>query len=442
MLVALAAILTLATIVLLVFRPYYGVLALFVAKPIIDMTWDFRPGGISMTILISAVVPLILLPRLLSSKFWQKNEYKPWLYLGLLYVSVEVIASILLFVHQDAYSSFDSLVRTLNGLTAMLMLPYFIRERKDLELFLIAIMVAGVAPMLVSLYGEITGTVWRERLTVGLNRNIGLYHNAVSIRHFGLQSILALIIYIDLFAPRALWKRLLLFAFGIGTAIMLYKGYVRGGMATIAVWAVILIFINGKIKIALGAVAVSLFGIFALQINLGAEIEQLFLKEISFYDGTLADDRYVLNGRAFVWGRHIEEWSHQDFLGQLIGGQYTGSGTHLEPLRALLGGGILGLITYSVTILMILFLVGIRFLKGRRRAPLSLYAVLVVIMYLVESMGATPGLFAQYMWFTFGLLGVLLLHEKNIARAAAPMPRRSAQRFNPGFRNPGLATNA
>ena len=167
------------------------------------------------------------------------------------------------------------------------MIPAFATSEKRFKQILIALIIAGIAPILVSIYGDVTGTVWRERTTVGLSRNIGLYHNGVSIRHFGLQSIIAALMYLEIFKPRKLMVRAFLFSYLLACLAMTYQGYTRGAIATLAVWAVIWVVFHRKIHwgimIGVGLVFVDYFA----QGGLVKEFTQLFSKEIAFYDGTI-----------------------------------------------------------------------------------------------------------------------------------------------------------
>ena len=413
MIFLLATLLTGLAIFLLLVRPYAGFLLVLAAKPLIDMTWGQNISGVNLLKVIGVAMPLLLLPRLLASSYWQNPINRPWYLLGMMFFLSQII-SVFPYMSVDSASAFDLLFRTLNTLLAFLMIPAFATSEKRFKQILIALIIAGIAPILVSIYGDVTGTVWRERTTVGLSRNIGLYHNAVSIRHYGLQSLIAALMYLEIFKPRKLMVKAFLFSYLLACLAMTYQGYTRGAIATLAVWAIIWVIFHRKIHwgilIAVGLVLTD----FLTQGGLVKEFAQLFSKEISFYDGTISDNRRILNGRFFVWEIVIEEWKSQEFVNKIFGGAHSGGATHNEILRSLMANGIFGVFVYSLTILAIIFWTVKQFFSFRR-AKLAVYGLMILAMYCLESMGSTPGLYPQYQWFCFGLIGMFLLNGDRIA---------------------------
>lgn len=423
MLILLGIILLTVSTVLLIARPYYGFLMIIMSKPIIDMTWQFRPGGFSLIQMASVILPVLLLPRLLQSAYWKDPKHRVWMVLGIMIFIGQFVPSIVSLL-QDTMVGFDSIFRSLNVFLAFLMIPAFATNDKRLKQILLAFIIAGLAPLAVSIYSELTGTVWRVRTTIGLERNIGLYHNAVSIRHFGLQSILVSLMYLQLFTPKKLIIKLALFTYLLLSTYMLYRGYTRGGLATLALWAVIWVIVYRKFHWGLisaaGLVAVDFYTKGALS----AEVIQLFSKEVDFYEGGFTDNRKVLNGRIGLWQEDIRIWAEQSRTNQFFGGYYTGLGTHNEFLRSLLGNGLFGLALYTVSIVSIGLWSAAKLLSGEA-ARYAIFAVMIMAMYAVEAAGATPGAFPQYQWFVFGFIGTFLL---NARRLGDSQPERRPQR--------------
>ena len=72
-------------IILLLVRPYVGFLLVLAAKPLIDMTWGQNISGVNLLKVIGVAMPLLLLPRLLASSYWQYPTHRPWYLLGMMF---------------------------------------------------------------------------------------------------------------------------------------------------------------------------------------------------------------------------------------------------------------------------------------------------------------------------------------------------------------------
>jgi len=416
MLVLLGIALLAISVIILVVKPYYGFLLVIISKPILDMTWSFRPGGFSLVQVASVLVPVLLLPQLLQSAFWKDRGHRAWMIIGFIIFIGQFLSATTLIL-QDSIRGFDSIFRSLNVLLAFLMIPAFATNSRRLREVLLAFIIAGFAPLVIFLYGDVTGTVWRSRITVELERNIGLFHGAVSIRHFGLQSILVGLMYLQLFPPKKLILKGLLIAYMVFSTYMLYKGYTRGGMATLAVWAVIWIVVYRKLSWGI-VIAALLIGINVL--TDGAflkEVIQLFSKEVDFYEGGFRDNSKILNGRVGLWQEDISDWFAQGYVNRLFGGYYTGIGTHNEILRALMANGLLGLCLYVIGIVSITSW-STRWLLSGETSRYGIFAIMLLAMYSIEAFGATPGTFPQYQWFIFGFIGAFLLNSRRYETGA------------------------
>ncbi len=412
MIFGLAVILTALALLLLLVRPYTGFLLIIASKPLIDMTWEQNISGFNLLKVVGVMMPILLVPRLLACKYWRDPKNRAWLLLGFLFFASQIV-SVVPFMSVNTTLAFDLIFRTFNGLLAFLMIPAFATSDKRLKQILLALIIAGVAPALVSIYGQLTGTVWHERSTVGLSRNIGLYQNGVSIRHFGLQSIIVALMYFELFKPKKTAYRGLLLGFLLASVFMLYLGYSRGAVMTLVTWFVIWMLLYRKIHWGI-MIAVGIFIIdILIQGRITQEITQLFSKEISFYDGSISDSRRVLNGRYFVWEAFIDEWKAQEWLNKLVGGNYSGIGTHNEFLRSLMANGIVGAIIY-VGMLVTIMLWTIKNFVTSKGVKLTVYTLMFLSMYFIEAAGSTPSLYPQYLWVVFGMIGMLLLNGHQI----------------------------
>ena len=134
----------------------------------------------------------------------------------------------------------------------------------------------------------------------------------------------------------------------------------------------------------------------------------------------------MLNGRFFIWEVVIEEWESQDLVNKIFGGAHSGGATHNEILRSLMANGAFGVFVYTLTILAITFWTVKQFFSFRR-AKLAVYGLMILAMYYIEAAGSTPGLYPQYQWFCFGLVGMFLLNGDGIANFADRQRMRKSQ---------------
>lgn len=410
MIVALAIALILVSAFFMAFKPYQGFLLVLIAKPIVDMTWSFRPGGFSLIQVYAIIVPLLLMPRLIAHPFWKRKGNITWFMIGTLLFCAQILA-VMPHFSRNAIQGTEVFFITLNVYLAFLLIPFFATSDKRLKQILVTVMLAAVIPIIISLYGEITGTVWRERTTVGLQRNIGLYHDAASVKHFGLQALLAAIMYYELYKPKnPLFRIGILITIAL-TLFMLYQSYTRGALVTVMAWFIIWAIMHKKIYQGLIAGLAAIGLNYVLDGRLSNDVMQLFTKEISYYSGELYDSRYLLNGRFFVWEDAFARWNDQGLMAKLFGGDNLGAWTHTEVLRWLMAHGIFGLTIYIVTMIYIIFWIVRNTLSFRNNTIMS-YALMVLAMYLLEASGGVPGSYPQYMWFAFGIIGTCLINAE------------------------------
>jgi O-antigen ligase len=216
--------------------------------------------------------------------------------------------------------------------------------------------------------------------------------------------------YFDLYRPQSFSRRAFLVLYSAGCLVMLYKGYVRGGVVTLGAWLVIWSLVYRKLHWGIAAAVLIIGADLMLQGQLGQETRQLFDREVAYQQGELEDDRRVLNGRGFVWEQRLSRWSELEPTYQIFGGT-SGGGSHNELLRVLLSAGLLGLFIFIGVIGVISIWVIRRFFSTGRRSRVAIYGLMLLAMYYIEAIGSTPGLHIQYQWYVFGLIGACLLND-------------------------------
>lgn len=402
MILVLAIIGTIASVGALVIWPYWGFVITLAAKPVVDASWNYSWGSVNLLDVIGVAIPLLLLPRLASRAEGIPNRIR-WLALG--YFLCCCLGSITLFLEHDYHSVAELWLRSLNGYIGFFLFACFFRERRAFHVLLLALLVAGIFPAVMGMYQNMTGVAWQQRQTVGLVRNVGLYHDAWSFRFYGLQTLAAILLYRSYFRPlRRSWD-LLLLMYAACWLYVVFHVYSKAAILTLVVWWSTWSVLKADFRFLLWG-CVGLGSLFILPGNSVLEnAETVFSKEIAFGAGDIQDSRRVLAGRGFIWERCWERWKKQGPERKILG---TGKNPapHNEFLRILFCNGLLGL-TINVIVLLNLGWLLLKLISVDR-CSLNVVAVMVFQMWLVDCIGLHPGLYPSYQWFVWGTIGLAL----------------------------------
>ncbi len=421
MIFALAAISTLVSIVLLALTPVGGVLVTMMLKPIIDASWNHYFAGINLLRLVGVLVPLLLLPRILL-KNGAMIFRLPLAVVGGLYFCSNLFGVMGLISTWQIMGASELFFRVLNGTLGFFMLQTYFNERQGFRNLLIFLLLAGLFPVGVGIFQASTGTVWQERTTVGMVRNVGLYHDAFNIRAYGYQTLTAILLAWSYFSDdRTALKKLALGLYAVLCCFVIFKSYSKAAVAIFIIWTLLWSVLNRKFLWLLGAPVFLIIVNFSTGNQMYQEVETLFSKEIGAYTGAM-DDRYVLAGRTIVWEDYWAQWKQKSTFAQFLG---SGSNppTHNEYLRLLYCNGIVGVSLY----ILIMMTIGMKVLINamRRMTPLNVMAVMLFSMWMIDTIGLHPGMYPSYQWYVWGFIslalrGVAGLEENTSDLAVAP----------------------
>lgn len=375
-------------------------LILVATKSIIDAFWNIRIGPLSFSSIGGLLIPFLFYPVLLKRKyfpkFWKLNASLLALALsmGLVYaLPVNFMATI------------ENSILVLNIFMGFFIIPVFIDERIKFKKLLIAIIIAGIFPIAVSLFQFRTGIVFYERQTVGLTRFVGFYHDAFPVRFYGLMTIIAIVMYFQFFKPSGI-KKYILLGVAFSALFSVYLVFSKAGVVIVGIWVtLIMLFSKSKVKQSVAIV----FALGVMYLILGdlvyENIEQLFSKETGFQEGEIQDVRYTLAGRGYVWENYWNYWMNKQPLFFQIFGDGINRPAHNEFLRILLISGIVGVIIF----VFFLFRMGIRVFKINREN--RLFGFMLLSMFLVDCTGLMPGNYYFYNILVWGLFGVISLNK-------------------------------
>jgi hypothetical protein len=264
-----------------------------------------------------------------------------------------------------------------------------------------ALLIGGLFPIAVGLYQSATGVVWHERFSAGIARNVGLYHDAVSIKHFGLQTLLGIYLAFYCF-ERTTVKKYLLAIYGGFCLFVIFNAFSKSALAILCLWFLIWAVLNNRFVAGALTLACTAGVNFATNNYVIDSVRQLFWKEIAYNRGEL-DSKYLLAGRVSVWDELMEDWLSFPLVSQLIG-----SGApipaHNEFLRILMASGIVGAAAFAIATFLVMMMVTDMALRVRR--PLQLAAAFAFTMWLIDCIGIHPGVYSYFMWSVWGIIGL------------------------------------
>jgi hypothetical protein len=302
--------------------------------------------------------------------------------------------------------------RHFNGFIGFYMVQAFFTDEKKIRYLLLSLILAGIFPMSIGIYEFVTNHHWHKTFTEGLIRNIGLYHDAITMRYYALQTILSIILYCSMFL-KSYVLNLIAILYACASAIVMYKTYSKAGLIVLSVWLFAWAVLRRNIFLLILLVCL---GVTAVSVENGVltNVYRVFNKEIGALNGTGKSVR-VFEGRVYLWKSLLNEWQELSPLQKTFGSGKMATGSHNDYLMMLYHGGVFGLLIYLV----LLATVGVRILVNlfERAGPLNIGALMAFIMWMTDSMGLVPSAYSGYQWFVWGVIGLgLRVHQNEKTR--------------------------
>jgi len=414
-------------LMLLTFRPAWGVLAILIVRPFVDTTWETPVlAGLKLTEIFSGAVPLILLVHIcLPGAREQSLRRMPLRGFWLAWFAYVAVFSSFILYSQDVASGFNIFFRHVNGFVGFYMAQaYFAKDDKPKRFFW-ALAIAGLFPMAQGIIELTTGIHWKVTYGEGnLVRNIGLYHDAITIRYYALQTILALLVLSALYLKRKTILQLLGIGYGLVCAAVVQGAFSKSGTLTLGSWVLLWPLLLRRFK------ALAVLGVLALGIAVAYaptivhNFETVFGKEINAIQGDAGVER-TFSGRWYTWQEMMAQWQEFGFFAKTFGAGQVATGAHNDYLQVLYHGGVVGLALYVTLLLALLTRIGRDLWK--KADPFSVAALLVMIMWLIDTIGLVPSAYSGYQWFAWGVIGLCLRRREDAARQrAATVPEASS----------------
>ncbi|MBA5866257.1 MAG: hypothetical protein GDA67_06110 [Nitrospira sp. CR1.3] len=417
------------TVAVLAAYPMAGIVLLFISKPIIDATWG-QPvvADLPLTQVVSGLVPIVIFARMVIARPEEQFRHMPLRGVWATYAMFIGFCSSIALFHEGWSSGANVFFRHINGFVGFYMIQAYFHQQGRLKVLLLGLIVAGFFPIGTGLYQLATGTTWRFQEVEGIARNIGLYHNGVTIRLYALQSILAALLYGVLYAKSGIVKQAAVWAYMAMAAAVLAKAYSKAGILIITLWISSWTLLQRKFA----AFAVILGLVFILGVSLAAayfeSIVQIYHKELGFFSGREEAFR-TFNGRWYGWEEMYTRWMHFDVFAKAFGSGQLTLGAHNDYLQMLFHGGIVGVLLYLV----LLGTVGYRVVLNLRTCsdPLAIAALMLFLSWIVDTIGLNPSAYPQYQWFLWGMIGLSFRLRENEAYEARLDVRQTGEHIPP-----------
>lgn len=410
---------SLIALVMLAFNPRLGVLALFLVRPLVDATWA-QPLllGFKLTEIVSAATPLIILCRMgIDSGELRSFRDMPLKWLWIAWSLDVVLFSSAIMFSEGLTDGSSVLLRHLNGLAGFYMLQAYCRDKNELLRWAWIVVIAGLFPMATGAIEGVTGVHWKVTLGEdGVVRNIGLYHDAITIRYYALQTIMGLLLVAALTEKKSQLLKAALLAYGLVAVFVIKGAYSKSGFLTLGVWLLLWPLLQKQTK-ALAALTIGVaLGVVYYSKQIMESVGFVFGKEISALQGTVGLER-TFAGRWPMWNAALDEWRGFDGFAQMFGSGHVALGVHNDYLQILIHGGFIGLGIYCL--LLITSGVVITRMLIVKRDALAVAALLALIMWNVDAIGLVPSAYSGYQWFVWGLIGVCI-RLRSVAEAPQP----------------------
>lgn len=429
----LAAPLSLIALTLLAVNPRLGVLALFVVRPLVDTTWaETFVLGLKLTEIVSAATPIIIIIRMaIDSRELRAFRDMPLKWIWIAWAVDVVLFSSTIMLSQGIVDGANILMRHLNGLAGFYMLQAYCRDKDELLRWAWVLVIAGLFPMATGVFEGLSGQHWKVTYGEdGVIRNIGMYHDAITIRYYALQTLMGVLLVAALSPRTSLFLSVGLLIYGLAAIFVIKGAYSKSGFLTLGAWLLLWPLLLNQKKILLAMVCTAVIAVIYYSDAIMDSIGFVFWKELSALEGDVGIER-TFAGRWYIWNDVLNEWRGAGAFSQVFGSGKIALGVHNDYLQILIHGGLVGLATYLV----LLTCAGLAIARMliQRRDALAAAALSAFIMWNVDAIGLVPSAYSGYQWFVWGLIGVCLRLRANAqaparsfrSHAQAPPPRAS-----------------
>jgi O-antigen ligase len=422
MLNIISTILAMLACVALLLSPEIGILATYFSRPFVDTSWkDTVLVGFKLTELVSVYYPMVaMVIALLSFQAKSSLARMPLAKLWMAYLFFVTCFSLNIAINSSPADGASVFFRYMNGFAGFYLAQAYFHQEQKMKVFFLILALTGIFPLSQGIYEAITGNHWSVTSAEGETRNIGMYHDAITIRYYGLQTLLACAACLGGRYPRNNVMRTVLVVLAAASIFIVYNALSKAGLVILALWLVIWSYGRKSWAVPLISACATVVIIPLYFSKIVDTIYNQFHKEIGAVSGQISANN-TFAGRWYLWEKMWKEWSGFTSLQKIFGSGQAAFGAHNDYIQMLFTGGYFGLAFY----LTFLTVVGFKILKiylTSTHLP-RILALMAFTMWLVDAIGLVPSLYSGYQWFAWGVIGIAMRYDRNIKRSRSSPPK-------------------
>ncbi|MGB3478344.1 MAG: O-antigen ligase family protein [bacterium] len=406
--------------------PRWALVGIIIAKPVIDLTWNFFVApNINFLKIYSSVFVIIGILFIIIHHLKSIQHTINWLWLFFLllnFISIFIITNSTTWIDK-----IDYFLRISSGLVVYILFTQLFSFKKDRSAVLLIFIGAGVCSMLIWLIPALIGRPLFSNDP--LKRIIGPYHDFWNFMFYGTQVVFSCLALLAVVSKNALrstsntiirtisyLKRknilsvILWFLIIVGI-FMVYKCYTKAGWVTLGVCLFIWFLLRKRYIVA---VLIPVLIILFISITpFSNEFHRTFSNEIGYYINGAEIKEEVFRGRLSRWDQGMVAFKEAPVVNKLFGIEKSEVNPENDYLRVLWDNGIIGFMIFLALLGVTGYLLIRKYAKNKD--PVGLLGIIVWVMYLLYSIGSYPMLYPAFQWFMWGIIGFVLSERKPIA---------------------------
>ncbi len=404
--------------------PRWAVAGLIIAKPIIDLTWRYYLiDNINLLKIYAGLFAILGVIFILYHRI--KMVQLPLIPFWIVFLILNFISIFMITQDTNLIFKIDYFLRILSGFTTLVLFSTFYYFEKDKRFVLSIFIVAGIFPMLLWLIPVLVGNpiVSNDEL----QRIIGPYHDFWTFKIYALQTAFCCLAYLaiarktdsntnDLVGKifyslknSKFLKSIVLHFMVIIGFVMIYKTYSKAGWIVLSVCIFVWFLLRKKI-IQTVLVPIVVGGLIFIN-PFSEEFKLVFNNEINYFIKGTAPKTDVFRGRLDRWETGMTDFNTLPVIDRLIGTEKLIGYPENDYLRVLWDNGIIGFLVFLSLLGLTGYLLILKYAKNKD--PVVLLALVVLIMYLLSSIGFYPMLYPAFQWFMWGIIGFVLSEHKS-----------------------------
>lgn len=434
--------------------PRYAIAGLIIAKPIIDLTWNYHIL-LDINFLKLYAGLFVILGTIYIINHRPKILRHPISIMWLIFLGLNIVSIFIISKAHLPLGKVDYFLRILTGFIALIIFAHLFDFEKDKRFVLSIFIIAGIFPILLWLIPVLISNPIISNDP--LQRIMGPYLNFWNFNFYATQTLICCLAYLVLsfrhcepqcsggvaistssgVEPLGSSKsairnprdsetplhrfilsqkprfsvspfRMMAFIMLIVSIAMIYKCYSKAGWITLVTILFIWFLLRRKYILA-GLIPV--ITVIILFVNpFAKDFQKTFSNEINYVTHADNTGERVFRGRLSRWGIGMQRFMELPVINRLFGAKKSIGNPENDYLRVLWQNGILGFSSYMTLLCLTGYFLISRY-AGTKEVVI-LMGILVFIVFLISGIGSYSMYYPSLQWFMWGLTGLVLSNNK------------------------------